>query len=197
MKYKNVVFDFGNVIGGFDGRYMLEQFCTSEKDRDLLAPVIFAGWQELDRGTVDYDEYVEEMVSSVPARLENTVRSFFRGWPDHITPIRETQELIGELYQKGVPVYLLSNAPTYFAEWAKGCGILKMFSGIVFSAPLKMAKPDPEIYRYLFETYSLKPEESFFIGDLRSNIETGRKLGMEGIVFTGDIGKVKAALGMI
>lgn len=197
MKYKNVVFDFGNVIGGFDGGYMLEQFCTSEKDRDLLAPVIFAGWQELDRGTVDYDEYVEEMVSSVPARLENTVRSFFRGWPDHITPIRETQELIGELYQKGVPVYLLSNAPTYFAEWAKGCDILKMFSGIVFSAPLKMAKPDPEIYRYLFETYSLKPEESFFIDDLRANVETGRSLGMEGIVYTGDIGKVKAALGMI
>ena len=197
MNYKNVVFDFGNVIGGFDGGYMLEQFCASEKDRALLAPVIFAGWQELDRGTIDYDEYVEEMVSSVPARLENTVRSFFRGWPDHITPIRETQALIDELYQKGVPIYLLSNAPTYFAEWAAGCEVLKKFKGIVFSAPLKMAKPDPEIYRYLFETYSLKPEESFFIDALQANVEAGRMLGMEGIVYTGNIRKVKAALGMI
>lgn len=42
MKYKNVVFDFGNVIGRFDGRYMLEQFCQSPKDCDLLMPVVYA-----------------------------------------------------------------------------------------------------------------------------------------------------------
>mgnify|MGYP000563123951 CR=1 FL=1 len=40
MKYKNIVFDFGNVIGKFDGRYMLEQFCSSKKDCDLLYPLI-------------------------------------------------------------------------------------------------------------------------------------------------------------
>ncbi len=197
MKYKNVVFDFGNVIGRFDGRYILEQFCTSEKDCNLLAPVIYGRWRELDKGTVGYDEYVENIVSSVPARLEDTVRSFFRGWPDCIIPIRETQELIEELHREGIPMYLLSNAPTYFAEWASGLELLKKFGGIVFSAPLKMAKPDPAIYRYLFETYSLKPEESFFIDDLEANVEAGRTLGMEGIIYTGDTGKVKAALGMI
>lgn len=197
MKYKNVVFDYGNVIGKFDGRYMLGQFCESEKDCSLLAPIIYARWQELDKGTVGYDEYVENIVSSVPARLEDTVRRFFRGWPDCITPIRETQELIDELHAEGVPMYLLSNAPTYFAEWASGSEVLKKFRGVVFSAPLKMAKPDPEIYRYLFETYSLKPEESFFIDDIEANVEEGRSLGMEGIIYTGDTSKVKAALGMI
>lgn len=60
-----------------------------------------------------------------------------------------------------------------------------------------MAKPDPAIYRYLFETYSLNPEESFFIDDLEANVEAGRALGMEGIIYTGDTSKVKAALGMI
>lgn len=197
MKYKNVVFDYGNVIGRFDGRYMLEQFCASEKDCELLAPLIYAGWQELDKGTIGYDEYVENVASSVPARLENTVRSFFRGWPDYIVPNRDTLDLIDELCDKDIPMYLLSNAPTYFAEWAAGCDVLKNFSGVVFSAPLKMAKPDPEIYHYLFETFSLKPEESFFIDDLDANIEAGRALGMDGIVYTGDVGKVKAALGMI
>ena len=55
MKYKNVVFDFGNVIGRFDGRYMLEQFCPSSKDCDLLMPAVYARWNELDRGTLDYE----------------------------------------------------------------------------------------------------------------------------------------------
>lgn len=58
-----------------------------------------------------------------------------------------------------------------------------------------MAKPDPEIYEYLFETYKLKPEECFFIDDLSANIETAKKLGMDGIVFTGNIDEVKAAVG--
>ena len=96
-----------------------------------------------------------------------------------------------------MPVYLLSNAPTYFAEWAVGFEPLKKFSGTVFSAPLKMAKPDPEIYRYLFETFSLKPEETFFIDDLEENVEAGRSLGMDGIVFKGDTREVKTALGII
>ena len=187
MKYKNVVFDFGNVIGRFDGRYMLEQFCQSPKDCDLLMPVVYARWPELDKGTIGYEEYVEHTVSAVPARLEETVRSFFRGWP----------ELIGELCGRKVPVYLLSNAPTYFADWASGCEMLRKFSGTVFSAPLKMAKPDPQIYRYLFETFSLKPEECFFIDDLEENVRAGRALGMDGIVFKGNIREVKTALGMM
>ena len=96
-----------------------------------------------------------------------------------------------------MPVYLLSNAPVYFAEWASDYDLLKKFSGTVFSAPLKMAKPDPQIYRYLFDTFSLKPEECFFIDDLKENIEAGRALGMDGIVFKGDIREVKTALGMM
>ena len=70
MKYKNVIFDFGNVIGQFDGRYLLEQFCQSPQDCDLLIPVIYARWKELDKGTIGYAEYVEHAVSAVPARLE-------------------------------------------------------------------------------------------------------------------------------
>ena len=96
--------------------------------------------------------------------------------------------------ERNVPVYLLSNAPTYFAEWARQYEVLKKFSGVVFSAPLKTAKPDPAMYQYLFRTYSLKPEECFFIDDLERNIEAGKSLGMDGIIFTGDIEEVKKAV---
>ena len=191
MKYKNIIFDFGNVIGKFDGHYILRQFCSSEQDLELLFDVIFSGWGELDKGTVDYDENIESVVRSVPSRLEDTVRAFFRGWPEHIIPIRETAEFIRELKEQKVPIYLLSNAPTYFAEWAERIDTLRLFDGIVFSAPLKMAKPEPEIYQYLFRTYDLKPEECFFIDDLEKNIRAAKEAGMDGIIFTGSIDEVK------
>lgn len=196
MNYKNVIFDFGNVIGKFDGRYILEQFCSSREDYELLFPIVYADWAELDKGTIDYDEYIEKTVSLAPKRLENTVRSFFRGWPEHVHPIQETLNLISELHQKNVPTYLLSNAPVYFAEWAVRYTFLEHFHGLVFSGPLKMAKPDPGIYQYLFETFSLDPKECFFIDDLEKNIAAGKALGMDGIVFTGNTDKVKAALNL-
>ena len=32
MKYKNIVFDFGNVIGRFDGKAILSEFCPMKKN---------------------------------------------------------------------------------------------------------------------------------------------------------------------
>ena len=194
MKYKNIIFDFGNVIGKFDGKYIMKQFCESEEDCALLCSVIYEKWGELDKGTIDYDEYIEECLAVLPDRLADQTRAFFKDWPRYITPKEETLRFIDELVERNVPVYLLSNAPTYFAEWARQYEVLEKFSGVVFSAPLKTAKPDPAMYHYLFRTYSLKPEECFFIDDLERNIETGKSLGMDGIIFTGDIEEVKKAV---
>ena len=194
MKYKNIIFDFGNVIGKFDGKYIMQQFCRSEEDCSLLCSVIYKKWGELGKGTLDYDEYIEECLTALPERLADPTRAFFKDWPRYITPKEETLRFIDELVERNVPVYLLSNAPDYFAEWAKQYEVLKKFSGVVFSAPLKTAKPDPAMYQYLFRTYSLKPEECFFIDDLERNIEAGKSLGMDGIIFTGDIDEVKKAV---
>ena len=193
MKYKNIVFDFGNVIGKFDGRYMLEQFCPSKKDCDLLYPLIYANWADLDRG-LDYEKNARRITSLVPERLRDTVQRFFRCWPEHMVLMQDTLDFIDELHGKNIPVYLLSNASTYFAEWPAWKDILKDFSGVVFSGPLKMVKPEPGIYRYLFETYSLNPKECFFVDDLEENIEGGRALGMDGIIFTGSTHEIKAAI---
>lgn len=59
-----------------------------------------------------------------------------------------------------------------------------------------MLKPNPNIYQYLFDTYHLDPSECFFINDLEENIAAARNLGMDGIVFTGNINAVKDAIGI-
>lgn len=195
MKYKNIIFDFGNVIGKFNGRDLLKQFSSSSEDQELLFSAIFSRWDDIDSGSVDYDQNINDIVSLLPDRLEPTVRTFFREWPRHLTLIEDTLHFIKELKERNIPFYLLSNAPTYFAEYAVNYDFLKDFSGIIFSAPLKMAKPDPAIYRYLFDTFSLDPKECFFIDDLKKNINAAHSLGMDGIIFKGNIEDVKKAIG--
>lgn len=194
MKYKNIIFDFGNVIGRFNGRYILQHFCSSEEDYQILADSIFSRWPDLDKGTLDYELNIETVASEVPARLEENVRTFFRDWPLYVDLLPQTADFIRELRRTDAKIYLLSNASTYFAEWFSDRDPIKDFDGIVFSAPLKMAKPEPEIYQYLFNRFDLRPEACFFIDDLEENIQTGRSLGMDGIVFTGDIEAVKNSI---
>ena len=56
MEYKNIVFDFGNVIGTFNGREIIRSFVTDATDVDYLCDLIYAHWAELDSGAIDYQE---------------------------------------------------------------------------------------------------------------------------------------------
>ena len=142
MKYKNIIFDFGNVIGKFKGDYILGKFASTPEDYDILADAIFKNWVALDAGTIDYDQNAEDTIAGLPDHLKDTARDFFENWFQYVDPLPETWEFIKELKARGVPIYLLSNASTRFAERApEDYPILKEFNGIVFSAPLKMAKP--------------------------------------------------------
>ena len=55
MKYKNIVFDFGNVIGKFNGRDLVKHFSSCEEDQELLFTAIFSRWDDIDNGSVDYE----------------------------------------------------------------------------------------------------------------------------------------------
>ena len=196
MDYKNIIFDFGNVVGSFDADYILNHYADNNEDFQILADAIFHNWPALDAGTVDYDQVAAETIAILPNRLKETARDFYDNWFQYVNPLPDTWDFIHELKAAGYSIYLLSNASTRFAEVAKQYySILNVFDGIVFSAPLKLAKPDPAIYRYLFDTYQLKPEECFFLDDLAENIAAGQALGMNGLVFTGDIQTVKDAIG--
>ena len=196
MDYKNIIFDFGNVVGSFDADYILNHYADNKEDFQILADAIFHNWPALDAGTVDYDQVAAETIAILPNRLKETARDFYDNWFQYVNPLPDTWDFIHELKAAGYSIYLLSNASTRFAEVAKQYySILNVFDGIVFSAPLKLAKPDPAIYRYLFDTYQLKPEECFFLDDLSENIAAGQALGMNGLVFTGDIQTVKDAIG--
>lgn len=72
--------------------------------------------------------------------------------------------------------------------------LLSQFDGILFSGPIRLAKPSPEIYSHFLRKFDLKAEECFFIDDLEPNINAAKEAGMGGLVFTGDINEVKKQL---
>lgn len=191
MKYKNIIFDFGNVLAEFGAEKVVGAYCPTLEDFGVIQKAVFYNWDEMDKGTIPYDAYVEHAISLVPERLRPALHGLFDDWYKQLTPMEDTWKFVRELKKEGFFVYILSNAPAFFAEHADYFEITKEFDGIVFSGPLKMAKPEPGIYQYLFDTYRLKPEECLFLDDKEENIVAAEKLGMDGIVFTGDIQSVR------
>lgn len=58
-----------------------------------------------------------------------------------------------------------------------------MFDVAIFSAEVKMAKPDPRIYQLALAELGVRPEEAVFVDDFIENVEGARAVGMQAIHF--------------
>jgi 2-haloacid dehalogenase len=73
---------------------------------------------------------------------------------------------------------------------------LRWFRGILVSGEVGVIKPDPQIYRLLFERFAIAPAQAVYIDDNPRNAAAATSLGMHGIHFT-DPPALRRALGML
>lgn len=107
-------------------------------------------------------------------------------------------EVVRELKQRGYGIYLCSNANERFREYAENIPALSLFDGMIVSAEEKCIKPGRRIYQTLFERYSLKPQECFFIDDMQANIDGARAAGMQGYCYAdGNVERLREYLKQI
>lgn len=189
---KNVIFDFGGVMYEFVPDYLLGCFFHDADDLALVKPLIFRCWPELDAGSIDYDGYVSETVELLPERLREAARQFFYNWFRVVPPMEQTWALVARLKARGYGVYLLSNAPTVFADALDTFPILRLFDGAVVSAPLQMIKPHADIFQYILHKYNLNASETLFVDDIAINVEGAIACGLHGHVYDGDADRLLA-----
>lgn len=196
---KNIVFDMGNVLVGYDSMRVCRQFIANEEDQKEVCTAVFVSpeWIFLDMGLMTEEQALEKIERRLPERLHQAARDCMKYWPDYcMWPIQEMKEVVHSLKEQGYAIYLCSNASMRLPQlYQKVIPGIEYFDGVLFSAPERCIKPQREIYERLFDRFSLKPEECFFIDDLQLNIDGARACGMDGYCFhDGDIGKLELAL---
>ena len=84
-----------------------------------------------------------------------------------------------------VKVGLLSNAyaETRASLLQRFPHFYNMFDQVIFSAEVKMAKPDPRIYQLALKELGVRPEDAVFVDDFIENVEAARALGLHGVHF--------------
>ena len=181
---KNIIFDIGNVLIGFDWDEYASSMFDPETARKVTDALWMTGyWSELDRGVLSEDEILELFYSAAPdCRAEidkayNEVGQCVRR-REWVIP------LVDSLKERGYNVYYLSNLSEHIMSvGSEALDFTEHMDGGVFSCHVRKIKPDPGIYLDLIDKYGLIPAECIFIDDHEDNIAVGRALGMKGIVF--------------
>ena len=192
---RNVVFDMGQVLTRFDPDEISAVFFEPE-DIPAARREIFESdlWKELDRGTLTEETMIPLVCRRLPERLHGRAAELLLHWREHMSRMPDLVPLIRSLHGAGYPLYLLSNAGISMLGYTRKLPVLKDFSGILFSAEVRLLKPDPRIYQAFFRRFSLIPQECFFIDDRPENVRAGRDLGMDGFVYAGEPEPLRRAL---
>ncbi len=193
---KNIIFDMGGVLIDYNPEKTLYGLFDSDTAQ-LLLHEIFRNeiWSEKDRGTVSAEDIIKLKAPVIPDSVFEKVCEMVLNFYPYMPPFEKMYDLIKLLKEKGYGIYLLSNASSDFHERRKGIPALSLFDGVLISADYKLIKPEREIYLALYEKFSLKPEECFFIDDVQKNIDAAKATGMDGHCYChGDIEILKKDL---
>ncbi len=178
---KNIIFDMGGVLIDYNPEKTLYGLFEKET-ADILLKEIFRNplWSDKDRGIITPAEIMQKVKKRIPETVFEKVSEMVDNFYPYMPPFEKMYGFVETLKSKGYGIYLLSNASPDFHERRSGIPALSFFDGVIISADHKLLKPEKEIYEKLYETFSLKPEECFFIDDVQANIDGAKATGMDG-----------------
>ena len=198
--YKNIIFDFGNVLAEFYPEKLTGACVSDEQSIKLISEVVFDRlyWNKLDDGTITDDEVKTAICSRLPDSLHDLAVCVYDRWVKNLTPVKGMCKLVKDLKKAGAKLFLISNISIGFAEsypsvpWI--AELFSEFDGLVFSGPLHLTKPGKEIFEYMLNTYNLNKEDCIFIDDSSINIDGAKNAGIFGYLFDGDSVKLRKFL---
>jgi putative hydrolase of the HAD superfamily len=187
----NVVFDFGGVL--FDWRphefltRLLPELTPTPQAARALAAAFFEGyggdWAAFDRGTVEPEALAHRIARRTGLAVQDA-RKVIHGVPRELLPVAGTVALLRRLHAAGHALYFLSNMPEMYARHLEAShDFLSLFRGGVFSARVKLIKPEPEIFAHALAVFGIDAEQTLFIDDMAYNAEAARAAGWQAVHF--------------
>jgi 2-haloacid dehalogenase len=180
------IFDLGGVLLEWNPRHLYRKLFGGDNDamERFLATVCTTEWNERQDAGRTFFEGTKALMPD-HANQRDLIEAFGARFGEMIPgAVDGAVEVLAELKARGVPTYAISNwsAETFPPQRAR-FPFLSWFDGIVISGMEGVIKPDPRIFRILFERYDIGPETAVFIDDVERNAAAATVLGLHGIHF--------------
>ncbi len=185
---KNVVLDMGNVLLDYNPDAVIDKFCSSEEEKEIILKELFNGpeWLMGDKGEIKDKDRFDLVKVRVPEEYHEALRKCCDNWDFCMVPLEGAREFCKRVKENGFGIYILSNASDLFYTYFPKFLPLDFFTGVFVSSDYLMLKPDVEIYKTFLQKYNLKGEECMFFDDRADNVEGARQAGMNTFQFKGD-----------
>lgn len=182
-KIKNIIFDVGGILIGFRWLEMFADHGTDKETAERIGKGFFnnPNWQKMDAGLIMLPELIDDFCERHPD-LEEDARWFLGNAVQMRVERPRVWEEVKRLKEKGYKLYILSNYGSELFEQHTGdLPFRALMDGAVVSYQVNYTKPDKAIYEHLLNKYSLNGEESIFFDDMKENVESARRCGINAV----------------
>jgi putative hydrolase of the HAD superfamily len=188
LALRAVIFDYGMVLSGPpDPKAHAELMRITGLPAEKLDPLYWADRHAFDEGKFTGEAYWRDILHQAgltlpPSAVEELIHWDARMW---MTLNPAMLAWAAALKARGFLTAILSNiGDTTQQAMERELKWLVRFDVLVWSYQLRMAKPDPAIYRYALDKLGTQPAETLFIDDREVNVEAAAALGMKALLFT-------------
>lgn len=196
MARLNVVFDFGAVLFDWQPRQLVRAYFPEHTATDDHAATLAQGifghpdWLAFDAGIASMFETIErtQQRTGLPIcqlrNLVNDIGTNLAPMPHAIAVLRGLRERRDRYDGTGqnIKLFYLSNMPESYARTLEQKhDFISWFDDGIFSADVKLAKPDAAIYALCTQRFGLQGTDTVFIDDSLPNIVAARAHGWRAV----------------
>lgn len=180
-KIDTIFFDIGGVLIDIhpEKTYKYISDCTgfTVKEVELSFPI--DSHENYEKGKISDSDWYKAFRDSLPAGSNLKEKDFWFAWSLLLGRQSDVIEIL-RLLKKHYSVWLLSNTnPRHIKDEIKiKYDFPHEIDGAIYSFDVGKIKPDPEIFCVAVNSANTKFENCIFIDDLKSNVESAKKIGI-------------------
>ena len=192
----HIIFDLGGVIITLTPDVARERF-RRMGIRDAFELMGTYGHRDIflqcENGTLSASEFCQRLSERVGREISFEEAQY--GWMGYAKEVpMHRLHFLDRLRAEGYSVMLLSNTNPFLMKWARsnafcdeGRPITDFFDRLYLSYELKLYKPDPAFFRYALNDAGIKAEETLFIDDSQTNLDSASSVGIHTMLARTDV----------
>ena len=188
MGLRAVVFDYGMVLTGPpDPEAHTAMLRITGLPLDQFESYYWADRHDYDLGVLTGITFWQKFIADAGLSLGPDAAEELDQWDSRMWTAQNPIMLVWQqqLKKRGLFTAILSNmGDSVLANIEREFAWIHDFDVLVWSYQLRMAKPDPKIYRYALKELGTLPEETLFLDDKLVNIDAARSLGIQAVQFS-------------
>ena len=183
MPLKAVLLDWGGVIspGGTPDELVNRLTKNLAVQPDALRAALKTQTDPFKRGKLTLDEFWAGLEQALGHTIPESDRDVWTKIGD-LAPDTSIIDFVGRLKAKGFVVAILSNTFPNTADDIKSQGWYDLYSPVVLSSDVGMAKPDAAIYDHVVSLLGVRPQEVVFVDDQQKCLDPAAAMGMRTIL---------------